>query len=333
MLYFKRPMWALFLCLLCLLLAACGGGSGVDQAASPASTVIAKPIPMLTYESDYPRECQSATIAANSINPADLADASSDDWTGNEYYPMTKDRYVSYCRSTITGTVSKTAFTRGDALIHIADHQFYDEGSIVYEEMPCAIYGNNTMVHTMTFVTGIAAPLKGYINLNVGMYDGEFSYKDVNGNPVTGVAELGNGGGVEFGGLMLAPQHPIVGQVINGSQTGRTSCNSNTTNQFGLSPWTFWTIDEQDHFGTAVNPVETTCLYEYVYGNFTCSELSKDVGVIAMWTIHVLDVKGNFMTDANGDFTGQGFIYNAIRTDRQGIASPTGTSTPWTADN
>lgn len=316
--------------MLSILLVACGGGGGgSSQTTAP---VVTAPAPMLTYGANFPVECQSSTISANSTDPANLADASSNSWTGNEYWPMTKGRYTAYCRHNITGVVSAKAAANGNYFITITSATYRDEGSISFYTMPCTSYGGT--VHTMTYTTGLSAPLLGYVNLNVGMYDGEITYTDTNGNQMSGVAEMGNGGGLERGGILMIPNNPVVGQVINGSWTGETSCADSSPSQFtGTHKWTLSTIDTQDHFGLAVNPVQTTCLFEDAFGGATCYESSKDVGLIEAWTIQISDGAGHFNKNADGDYVGMGVIYTAIRQDRQGVSSPTGSDTPWTGDN
>lgn len=305
-----------------LLLSACGGGGSSPTASTIAAAT--NPAAMVQYGSDYPAECQTSTIIANSNNPAGLADVSSGDWSGNTYDPLSQDKYIGYCRSKISGIITKADFDAKKYFITITSKAYYDEGTTIFEPMPCPVYGRE--VHVITYVLGLAAPLKGFTDVANGLYDASFGYTDSNGNYVMTTAEAGNGQVFEYGGIMLASDSPVPGQVVTSSITGMNSCTDPTPNNLANDTWTSSTVDTTDHFGTAVNPVSTTCLYEQRWSGVTCYEYSQYVGLIHGWTIEITQ-------NSDGDYVGTGFDYNAIRTDRQLDASPTGVSALWNANN
>jgi hypothetical protein len=251
--------------------------------------------------------------------------------TGNKFDPDTWGKYMPLCSSRMTGTVSAADFDAQRFLIQIKSENFKEMGAVEFAGMPCPLYGDGFMTSVNTWVQGIAPPKTGYINIPTATFNAPFTYKATDGSIVSGTAEAGGNYGIAYGGELLVSDQPKAGQIVDGSAIGKTSCSDNSAHGIN-GQWVESTVDFQDRFGTAVNPVVTACIFEPTWGNVFCYEFEQYVGMIQMTSITLArNADGSYSRDADGNYFGDGWHYWAIRTDRLLDTDPNApTPAPWT---
>jgi hypothetical protein len=331
MLKFKRPMWALFLC---LLLAACGGGSSINGTGSngngghPVSTL--QP-PMYTYGEAYLPQCRTASVIAASTDPQG-SEIMQLPGTGNPWGPDPAGKVMQVCSSHVTVHMTQADFDDQVFRLVIDSEQQGQVGAIAFNQMDCPIYGPGAKVNVNTWVQGWGDVPPGFINLPTSTFNLQFPFAAQDGASVVAVAGTGEGGGnygIAFGGELLVANDPQVGQVIEGSAIGKTSC-TDATPQGRNGRWIQSTIDTVDHYGTATHPVVNTGLYEPAWGNVFNYTSAQYVGMTDYLMVHLTqNSDGSFAKDRNGNLLGSGIHYWALRTDRlidavPGAAKPSG---------